>query len=177
MSLQDISIFWNVNLSLPFYRKWVGWTGRDFDAILIAIKTRITALGESSIKVGLINVNRADHKCILAYWLLVQLLSFETVSVLHNFSLEMVAKRNVFKVRMDDSLALGSLAVLSKLSTLRKQGSRAITNSKAARSLGERQLRNRRFLAASPPRARDPRGFASASRFHQTEKPNRQYAG
>ena len=174
MSLQDISIFWNVNLSLPFYRKWAGWTGRDFDAILIAIKTQITALGESSIKVGLINVNRADHKCIFAYWPLVQLLSFETVSVLHYFSLEMVAKRNVFKVKMDDSLAQRSLAVLSKLSMLR---SRAITNSKAARSLGERQLRNRRFLAASPPRARDPRGFASASCFHQTEKPNRQYAG
>lgn len=30
----------------------------------------------------------------------------------------------------------------------------------------------RRFLAASPPRARDHRGFAP--RFHQTEKPNRQ---
>ena len=35
------------NLSLLFCGKWAGWTGRDFAAILIAIKIRITALGES----------------------------------------------------------------------------------------------------------------------------------
>ena len=60
---------------------------------------------------------------------------------------------------------LGSLAVLSKLSGLRKRGGR---DNKPQR----RDLPGRETTSALPLRARNPCGFAA--RFHQTEKPNRQ---
>jgi hypothetical protein len=50
---------------VPFIQ-WAGWTGKDFDAILIAIKIRITALGESNkltfLDVGLGHGNKIEVK-------------------------------------------------------------------------------------------------------------------